>query len=824
MAIKLKLKTELESRTRRLGTRADSYLNDFFDTYTEFPHITNMEEFFDECISKQNASDATKRQVAEVFTIYRIIDVEGNIIIPKIIDRESFIQVMTANLKTTISRRINFESNHRNNYKLLNNIVYIYGVTFYEELGYNTSEIYDESMNKRVAEMRTSNIIVDNEFKEIVKKEFRTLLDECDHPISQQTELKEHLGTEISKVEYSDDAVETIKRTIESYPKNVFDLIKDILDEEKVITIPFYQREYVWTTELIENFVREIASNENSMLNIGNILISINNSESNSKREYALVDGQQRLTSLILIMNYIAKSLKSVDLSDVPMELRVIVDKCMTSKMVSYVENKSNPEYLRDLKEVLDLPIDTKKKATKKDSAIKVNYDSVSSIINSFDGESKKNLLLKLAYVISTVTYDGSSDEIELFISTNASRKPLSNYDLIRSFIISKIPDNLKSGDLKTINDKMENMTKLLKFEDKGDETWENTFFTFYLNYNDQISFNDSSKSNDLFKRFESVFRLSVHTLSDVNLLLDNITSTLLSYRIAKGVDKVEDIYLEDFLLSLGNGLKVTSIYEIFIVYFVDKLRQEEDRKLRNKLLNEFRSILLIIEQFEIKWKLFAFAGDSLTNTLTSLFAEFYGKVNDKIEEGNYDDIHSEFRSIVYVEEGKERGFFSTVINNDKYNDVEEYIKSESLKKDKIALKILNRVAFNLFNNDSVEYKYNSTQYFYHSKPTIEHIFPKKNTKWQADDKTNAVELIDYLENIGNKFIFNKDENSSAGNKTFKDKLEHYKDYNNLKLDKTLNFKYHNIEFNLLEKEKWTPNDVVNRSYFIIESLLKIWE
>ncbi len=85
------------------------------------------------------------------------------------------------------------------------------------------------------------------------------------------------------------------------------------------------------------------------------------------------------------------------------------------------------------------------------------------------------------------------------------------------------------------------------------------------------------------------------------------------------------------------------------------------------------------------------------------------------------------------------------------------------------------------------------------------------------------------MSHISVKFIFDGNENTKAGNKKFSEKINHYKEYNNLKIDKTLFFTRKindekSEEFNLLEKKSWTTSDVNHRDQHIISNLLKIWK
>ncbi len=296
MAINLELKKNLENNTRRLGTRADSYLDNFFIFYCENSSTKTLEQYFQNSEKIYNSSSATKKQIEEVFLIFKIINIDGDIILPNVQQKEVFKEYITTNIKSTIKSKLNFKSKYKNNIKLINNIVYSYGVNFLEDRGIDVREFSDDSMIKRTSELKSNNIIIDDDFINIVINDLKLILDQC----GLSNWKKQKLETENINLPKK-DFKEYKEKDLASKTENIFDLINIIINEKNKVEIPFYQREYVWTEELMENFIKDISSNKNDALNIGNILISIKNPFADI-RKYILIDGQQRLTSMMIIV------------------------------------------------------------------------------------------------------------------------------------------------------------------------------------------------------------------------------------------------------------------------------------------------------------------------------------------------------------------------------------------------------------------------------------------------------------------------------------------------------------------------------------------
>ena len=75
------------------------------------------------------------------------------------------------------------------------------------------------------------------------------------------------------------------------------------LTEKKRLTIPAFQRPYVWKSSNFEDFVEDIMFyNQNKDYGfIGTIILKKN--KNRKKVNYEIVDGQQRITSLMIFLN-----------------------------------------------------------------------------------------------------------------------------------------------------------------------------------------------------------------------------------------------------------------------------------------------------------------------------------------------------------------------------------------------------------------------------------------------------------------------------------------------------------------------------------------
>lgn len=88
-----------------------------------------------------------------------------------------------------------------------------------------------------------------------------------------------------------------------------------ILDNDKTIfdlgynfIIPIYQRGYEWEKEHIEKLIKDIIENNETSYYLGVLVIS-----KNTKKQYEIIDGQQRLTTLYLILSWLGYEVSNLN-------------------------------------------------------------------------------------------------------------------------------------------------------------------------------------------------------------------------------------------------------------------------------------------------------------------------------------------------------------------------------------------------------------------------------------------------------------------------------------------------------------------------------
>ena len=229
-------------------------------------------------------------------------------------------------------------------------------------------------------------------------------------------------------------------------------------DMLKIYDIPRYQREYTWNQRDWANLYDDITQNDAGYF-LGSFIVV--NGTVNSKMDtihYEVIDGQQRLTTLSLLLaalyTRIMEHKDSIDddmmLDDIrPLRNRLILksDKSMT-RVIPQVQNHNLEDYRWILKEHIGLDAVMQKPKflglRKMSKAFNYFYDRLGEDVGGRDGIECVCCLLDVcrlvcSAVVVQITVDSHADAYTLFASLNNRGVPLSAVDLIKNMLLGKV-------------------------------------------------------------------------------------------------------------------------------------------------------------------------------------------------------------------------------------------------------------------------------------------------------------------------------------------------------------------------------------------------
>lgn len=208
--------------------------------------------------------------------------------------------------------------------------------------------------------------------------------------------------------------------------------------------IPIYQRTYTWKAKDqleqlfhdIQEFGEEYKENTRSDYYIGNIIVK--NQTRGFQTERVVIDGQQRITTVILFLCAIRDiCLNKIKTDDAKEVAKNISDSLYKDEGEKVKLKLNNIEHQSTLRTILMGRIELITPKDKKTQYWK-NYNYLYLKFNKMEDDvffAFANLLERVKVVI--IFLDEDQDENSVFESINSSGKPLSGSDLIKNFLFT---------------------------------------------------------------------------------------------------------------------------------------------------------------------------------------------------------------------------------------------------------------------------------------------------------------------------------------------------------------------------------------------------
>lgn len=260
-------------------------------------------------------------------------------------------------------------------------------------------------------------------------------------------------------------------KKIEGSPKS----LKQLLQNTKY-SIHYYQREYMWQRKHIEELIDDLTLEfldyyvsgddrkdvqDYGAYFMGSIVLA--------GRENAIIDGQQRFSSLTLLLMYLNNRLRSLGQNYNMIEQMIFSEAYGTKSFNINVEDRA------DCMNAIfnDQPFDT----TNVGESVKNLYGRYTDIIDVFPNDDiTDNMLLhfcdwlaeKVFFIEIVATTE--QDAHKVFVTMNDRGLSLTSTEMLKGYLLSEIKDDSKREKLNNIwKDKV---FSLKKDDDKGDETF----------------------------------------------------------------------------------------------------------------------------------------------------------------------------------------------------------------------------------------------------------------------------------------------------------------------------------------------------------------
>ena len=541
-------------------------------------------------------------------------------------------------------------------------------------------------------------------------------------------------------------------------------------ESDTVFSIPVYQRDYNWQEKQCQRLFKDIlqtGKNEKvSSYFLGSIVYIHDGIYGVGEKEFHVIDGQQRMTTLTLLFLAIYFKLKGTILAKDadkiynqyvvnPYSEKEIKLKLLPPEENLYILNKISHNKFNELEAF-------------QDRNMLKNYLFFEKELETLSFEDMKHLsngIEKLIY-IDIALEKGKDDPQKIFESLNSTGLDLSQGDLIRNYILMDLERGEQNRIYKEIWIPIENNCKV----SDGSEitSYVSDFIRDYLTLK-------TEKISSKPKVFET-FKVYYEKENDEKLEDMKKYSEAYSYIIKPSLEKDRDIQRElDYLKSLDKTVINTFLIGILKDYKDNILEKDE-------LVN----MLILLQSY--LWR--RYITEKPTNALNKIFQGMYGKIS---RSGNY------YENLVDVLMAED---FPTD------EELESALKLKNVYKDKEKLNYVFKKLENYNHNELIDFE--------NEKITIEHIFPQKpNKAWKENYSDNELEqMISFKDTISNLTLTGS--NSNLSNKAFHEKRDdEVHGYKNSKL-------YMNKYLGRLEE--WNLLSMEARFESLYDDIIKIWK
>lgn len=553
-------------------------------------------------------------------------------------------------------------------------------------------------------------------------------------------------------------------------------LVKYLDGSDKRFIIPVYQRNYSWKVEncrqLYDDLVK-LTINNRDMHFFGS-LVSVNNGKF---EEYLIIDGQQRVTTISLLLLAIHNILKEGKLIA---EDKKLIDKVYNKYLIDEYDTSERRIKLKAVNkdlEAFERLFEGDPAEYVPNSDITINYNYFYNRILKEEISVDELFEAIKALVIINITVDEDDDPQLIFESLNSTGVDLTEGDKIRNFVLmGQSPANQE-----TYYTKYWSIIEVCTGNDKNNNNGVSLFIRDYLSAMRQTT-PSMDKIYPVFKAYVSERSIDMEELLKELLYYSRLYGTLTKATFSDEI--------VNFCIQRLNYLE-TTVIRPFLLQIMDLNKQGI------LSINELRDILFVIENYLFRRNIC----EVPTNALNKIFLTLNREIHRF--DGTYDNYVEKMKYVLINK--RESGRFP---------DDDEFAKALSEKQVYLMRGRYKNYLFERYENYGTDEIKDVFKRIETGKYTIEHIMPQTLTPaWREalGDEYEDIHSI-WKHRLANLTLTAY--NSSYSNNPFLDKR-----------DAENGFKNSGIRMNqkISQKDKWTLAELEERDGYMVTRALDIW-
>lgn len=502
-------------------------------------------------------------------------------------------------------------------------------------------------------------------------------------------------------------------------------VLKFIGGFDKVFIIPPFQRNYEWNSEQCDELFDDIinAYKNGKTHYLGNVVYYVGKNDGASYSEYILVDGQQRVTTILLLLCALRDSISNHNVCDSVNRRYLIND---TGDNRFRIRLKQTSYDSQSFMSIIDqTPLDND------DNNIAKNYHYFKKLIKESDvkAEDIYETIPLLEIVDVNLQIENDLETVQtVFEKINSTGKRLSPADLIRNFLLLAKNSNEQE---KLYNDYWVKIENIIKNENIS------RFSRDYLIMN---IFDDVPEAK-IYKMFKNYVNDSKAKHIDILNDMHKYSKFYAWIRFENSPSQKLNKHIKTL-----NFLKTDDLYPLYIYLFAH---------LYDNNISELIKILELLSDFMIRYRIVAPSGGG--GALRSVVQQLLEGLNSGSVELKYESIYFELSN--------------SNTPSGRFPSDEEF--KEALK-DSVNLSYAKTVLLRI-----EEYERKNIPVPL-ELVTIEHLMPQTLNDWWKNNLGGNVEAEriyeTYIDCIGNLTPISQGYNSKISNKPWYEKVKHIKD------------------------------------------------
>ena len=536
--------------------------------------------------------------------------------------------------------------------------------------------------------------------------------------------------------------------------------------------IPTYQRNYVWESKNIKQLlsdIKKLVKTEKTEKNyhyIGSI-VYINTSSIGMYYEKTIIDGQQRLTTIFLILQTLkivasvkGDSKKAESINTMYLENNIYVEDSFKYRLKPLISDDIVYELI------------AKNNLSELDKYKHSNVYKAFSIIqkemkNWVDEGINIDEILEAIDKLKIVWIQLEKDENpqQVFESINSTGVNLTSADLIRNYILMNKDNETQTYLYNNYWIPIENQyVKTNKLSE---------FFRFYCAIKEKSIINQK----DVYEVFKKEFDLSEKSVEDQ--LKEILAYARYYYYI---MTKSEDREIEEALSDYRNiqtNMPHPILMETFRLYEAEKVSKEN----LIKTINLFATYIIRRNMASLD-----------TKSISQMFPGLLGRIMSKSEKNGFERYYDNCVECLVVD----------TKGNSQYMPTDEEIEGEFAKTNMYVRDLTRFVLTKIENSES---------HINYSNLSIEHVMPQTKTNYWINYVNDEALYEQIVNRIGNLTLVDENDNSGMSNKNFEVKKNYLTKTRHIKLNE-----------DILNKSEWNEEEINKRSKLIAKQFNRIFK